>query len=146
MNRLAEPILRALDAIEPAPVTRFIGAYQSWLHQLQHRKATPLAWKFIRSRLSQVAVEMLFVAGLLIFSHQLLVQLEQSIVATWVSADVLGIAYWSALGLVVLIPLFAVWRNRGALAAIAAEAWHVPALPRRFVAASLKTAAAIALG
>lgn len=146
MNRFADPILRGLEAIEPAALTRFITAYQSWLHHLQHRGATPLAWKLIRGRLVQVAVEMLFVAGLLIFSHQLLVQLEASVIATWVSTDALRLVYWSALGLLVLIPLFAVWRNVGALAAITADAWHVHALPPRFVETSLKTAAAIALG
>lgn len=146
MNRFADPILRGLDAIEPAPVTRFIAAYQTWLHQLQQRKATPMVWKFIRGRVVQVAIEMLFVAGLLIFSHQLLLRVEASVIATWVSADVLGIGYWSALGLVILVPLFAVWRNLGALATIAADAWRVPALPPRFVEATLKTAAAIALG
>lgn len=146
MNRFADPILRGLDAIEPAPVTRFIAAYQSWLHHVQRRDATPLAWKFIRSRLAQVAVEVLFVAGLLIFSHPLLVRLEASILATWLRADVLRIVYWTALGLLVLVPLFAVWRNIGALAAIAADAWRVHALPARFVETSLKTAVAIALG
>ena len=146
MNRFAEPILNGLEAIEPPPFTRFVAAYQSWLHQLQNRDATPLAWKLIRGRLVQVAVEILFVAGLLIFSHQLLVRFEASIIATWLSADVLRVVYWSALGLLVLIPLFAVWRNLGALAEIAADAWHVHALPARFVETSLKVTAAIALG
>ncbi len=145
MNRFADPILRGLEAIEPAPFTRFIAAYQSWLHQLQGRDATPLAWKLIRGRLAQVAVEILLVAGLLIFSHQLLVRLEASIVATWVGLELLRTIYWSALGLLVLIPLFAVWRNLGALAAIAADAWQVHALSARFVETSLKAVAAIAL-
>jgi CPA2 family monovalent cation:H+ antiporter-2 len=146
MNRFAEPILRGLDAIEPAPLTRFITAYQSWLHHLQDRDAAPLAWKLIRSRLVQVAVEMLFVAGLLIFSHQLLVRIENSVIATWLSTDVLQIVYWSGLGLLVLIPLFAVWRNIGAIAAIVADGWHVHALPPRFVESTLKVAAGIVLG
>ncbi len=146
MNRFSEPILRGLDAIEPAVLTRFIAAYQSWLQEVQHRKASPMAWRFIRRRLVQVAVEMLLIAGLLIFSHQLFVHLENSVVATWLSGTVLRIGYWSALGVVVLVPLFAVWRNLGALATIAAEGWHVPALPPRFVEVSLKTAAAIGLG
>jgi CPA2 family monovalent cation:H+ antiporter-2 len=146
MNRFAEPILRGLEAVEPAPMTGFIAAYQSWLQQLQHSKAAPLAWKLIRSRLVQVAVEMLFVAGLLIFSHQLLVHLEASVVATWIGTEVLRIVYWSTLGVLVLIPLFAVWRNLGAFAAIVADAWHVQALSPRFVETGLKTAAAIALG
>lgn len=146
MNRFADPILRGLEAIEPAPLTRFMTAYQSWLHQLQGRDMASLAWKLIRGRLVQVAVEILFVGGLLIFSHQLLVRVEQSIIATWLSTDLLRIVYWSGLGLLVLIPLFAVWRNLGALAAIAAEAWQVPALPPRFVETILKMTAAIALG
>ena len=89
---------------------------------------------------------MLFIGGLLIFSHQLLVRVEQSVIATWLSLDVLRMTYWSALGFVVLIPLFAVWRNLSALAAIAADAWQVRALPSRFIETSLKITAAIALG
>lgn len=146
MNRFADPILRGLEAIEPAPLTRFMAAYQSWLHQLQGRDRSPLALRLIRGRLVQVAVEILFVGGGLIFSHQLLVYVENSIIATWLSTDVLRVVYWSGLGLLVLIPLFAVWRNLGALAAIAAEAWHVQSLPPRFVETTLKMAAAIALG
>lgn len=146
MNRFAEPILRGLEAIEPAVVTRAMAAYQTWLHQLQHRKTKPLAWKFIRGRLVQVVVEMLFIAGLLIFSQPLLVQLEASVIATWLQADVLKIAYWVIVGMAVLIPLFAVWRNVGALAAIAADAWHLHGLPRSFIETSLKTAAGIGLG
>ena len=50
--------------------------------------------------------------------------LQASVIATWLPTDVLRIAYWAVLGTMVLIPLFAVWRNVGALAAIAADAWH----------------------
>lgn len=146
MNRFADPILRGLEFLEPAPVARFIAAYQSWLRQLQGRDMASLAWKLIRGRLVQVAVEILFVGGLLIFSHQLLVGVEHSIIATWLGTDVLRVAYWSSLGLLVLIPLFAAWRNLSALAAIAAEAWQVPALTPHFVATILKITAAIALG
>lgn len=146
MNRFAEPMLRGLEAVEPAVVARFMAAYQTWLEQLQHRKATPMAWKFIRARLVQVAVEMLFVVGVLIFSQSLLVRLEASVVASWFGAGLLRAIYWSVLGVIVLIPLFAVWRNVGALAAIAADAWRVHALPPRFVETVLKTAAAIAIG
>lgn len=146
MNRFADPILRGLEVLEPRPVTRFIAAYQTWLHQVQRRDSTPLVWKLVRSRLVQVAVEVLFVAGLLIFSHQLLTFLETSVVATWIRADVLRFAYWGALSLIVLVPLFAVWRNVGAMAAIVADAWRVHALPMRFVETTLKVVAAIALG
>lgn len=146
MNRFAEPILRGLEALEPAVVTRAMTAYQTWLHQLQHRKTMPLAWKFIRGRLIQIAVEVLFVAGLLIFSQRLLVNLEASVIATWLRADILRIGYWAIVGVVVLIPLFAAWRNVGALAALAADAWQQHALPGRFIEATLRTAAGIVLG
>lgn len=146
MNRFAAPIVRGLEAIEPAALTRFIVAYQNWLQHLRHRNATPLAWKLIRGRLAQVTLEMLFIAGLLVFSHQLLVRLEATVMASWFSLGALRVFYWSALGAVVLIPLFAVWRNIGALAAIGAEAWRVPALAPRVVETALKMTAAVALG
>ncbi|MBP8256387.1 MAG: sodium:proton exchanger, partial [Opitutaceae bacterium] len=146
LNRFAGPILRFLDAIEPAPVSRFIAAYQSWLHHVANRDAAPLAWKLIRSRLVQVAVEILFVAGVLIFSNPLLLRLEETMLASMLGINPLRIAYWIGIGLLVLIPLFAAWRNIGALAAIVAEAWHMPTLTPRFIRTSLRTAAAVALG
>ncbi|MBE7537410.1 MAG: cation:proton antiporter [Opitutaceae bacterium] len=146
LNRFADPILHFLNAIEPAPVARFIAAYQSWLHQLANRDTTPLAWKLIRSRLVQVAVEVLFVAGVLIFSLPLLHRLEETMLASMMGIKLLRIAYWIGIGLLVLIPLFAAWRNIGALAAIVAEAWHMPTLTPRFIRTSLQTAAAVALG
>ena len=90
------------------------GRSVGWGHRVASRVD---GVRVFRSRLAQVAVEILFVAGLLIFSHQLLVRLEASVIATWLSIDVLRVVYWFALGLLVLIPLFAVWRNLGALAA-----------------------------
>ncbi len=146
LNRFAGPILRFLDAVEPAPVSRFIAAYQSWLHHLANRDTTPLAWKLTRSRLVQVAVEILFVAGVLIFSQPLLLRLEQTMLASMLGITPLRIAYWIGIGLMVLIPLFAAWRNIGALAAIVAEAWHMPTLTPRFIRMSLQMAAAVALG
>lgn len=146
LNRFAEPILNGLEAIEPPFMRRFVVAYQSWLQHLQNRPPSAAAWKFIRPRLFQIVAEILFITGMLIFSHQLLVHVEQSIVATWLSADTLRIGFWSALGLFVLVPLFAVWRNIAALSAIMAEAWQMPALPAGFLQTSLKMSAAIALG
>lgn len=146
LNRFADPILRGLEAIEPAAVTRFIAAYQSWLRQLQQRGVTALAWKFIRGRLIQVAVEMLVIAGMLIFSRQLLAAVEASVLANWIPAASLRLSFWGVLGLLVLIPLLALWRNIGALTVIVAEAWRVPALPKQFVETLLKTGAAIILG
>src|SRR5204863_6168307 len=87
-----------------------------------------------------------FITGMLIFSHQLLVHVEKSVVATWLSADALRIGFWSVLGLLVLIPLFAVWRNIAALSAIVAEAWQMQALPAQYIQTSLKMSAAVALG
>ena len=47
------------------------------------------------------------------------------------------------LGLLVLVPLFAVWRNISALSLIMAEAWQMHALPAGFLQTSLKMAAAV---
>ncbi len=146
LNRFADPILRGLEALEPAPVTRFITAYQSWLHQLANSNATPIVWKLIRGRIVQVVVELLFVTGLLIFSRPILTQLETSMLATGLDVGVLRTVYWILIGLLILIPLFAVWRNVGALAAIAADAWHMPMITSRFIESSLRTVTAVALG
>lgn len=146
LNRFAEPILRGLETIEPAVVERFFAAYQSWLHHVQQRKAPATAWKFIRGRLIQIGVEILFVTGLLIFSRPILLGLEKLFPETWLSLPTLRTIFWSAVGLLVLVPLVAIWRNISALSVIVAEAWQVHALPARFVEASLKAAAGIILG
>ena len=59
-----------------------------------------------------------FVFGYLLFhERRMLARLEASVGATWVRPGLLRMVYWSALGVLVLIPLFAVWRNLGAFAA-----------------------------
>ncbi|MBL9204939.1 MAG: cation:proton antiporter, partial [Opitutaceae bacterium] len=120
LNRHAEPVLRVLDAIEPSFVRRGLTAYREWLHQLGGFQGGQW-WQLSKGRLLQIALEMLFVTGLLIFSERLFRALQASGWVTGLSPGTLKIAFWSSMGLLVLIPLVAIWRNVSTLGLIFAE-------------------------
>lgn len=121
VNRNAPAILRLTDRFEPDWLQRALAAYQSWIKQVQTRRSMPLAWKLIRTRLLQVGLEMLLITGVLIFSRQLLRAMEGTALAERFESAVFTYIFWSVIGIVVLIPLVAIWRNVSASALIAAE-------------------------
>ncbi len=112
VNKRAESILKAADRIEPRWVTRALEAYSGWLKQIQSRQSAPRVWKLVRGRLIQVAVEMLLVTGLLIFSPQLLTAANGVFAASeWIEEAMLDYVFWGVIGLIVLVLLVAIWRN-----------------------------------
>ncbi|MDR0352448.1 MAG: cation:proton antiporter, partial [Opitutaceae bacterium] len=153
LNRYAEPILRFVDWIEPRPVKRAINAYHGWLQQLQARPAPVQAWAYVRGPLARVAIEMLFISGMLIFSVRILGALEESVVGAWLSKQapdyrVLDYVFWSVLATIVLIPTVAVWRNVSAMALILSE--HLGGagsrgVPARVIRTALKAIALLGL-
>lgn len=122
LNRYAEPILKFADMVEPRWVTKAITAYHGWLKQLQSRPPSTLAWKLLRGRAFHVALECMFVSGLLIFSKHILAWLGTTVVAEWLEGTTLHYVFWSVMAVLVLIPVVAIWRNVSAIALIAAEA------------------------
>ncbi|AHF89938.1 sodium/hydrogen exchanger [Opitutaceae bacterium TAV5] len=149
LNRYAEPILKFADWVEPRWVTRAITAYHGWLKQLQSRPSPALAWKLIRGRAFQVGIEVMFVSGLLIFSGQILAALEKSVVSEWLSERTFRYVFWSVIGIAVLVPLVAVWRNLSAMALILAEALGGTgsdrSLPKRVLEHGFKGAAGLGM-
>ncbi|MDR2981094.1 MAG: cation:proton antiporter [Puniceicoccales bacterium] len=156
INRFADPILALADKLEPKWISRATLAYHEWLKQLQNRPSKKIGWKLIRPRLFQIFVEMLLVSGILIFSGQILAAIEKRVLPTagepnsgwfsWLDSSLLETIYWSAIGFLVLVPLFALWRNVSATAMILAEQIESHLLPRKLVAHSVKAAAAIGIG
>ncbi|MDR2676276.1 MAG: cation:proton antiporter [Opitutaceae bacterium] len=121
LNRYAGPILRFVDWIEPRPVKRAIDVYHGWLQQLQSRPSPAPVWAHVRGPVCRVAIEMLFISGMLIFSERILEALEVSVVGTWLSKEAMDWAFWSVLAAIVLVPTVAVWRNVSAMALILSE-------------------------
>ncbi len=121
INRHADPILRLAEKIEPRWISRALEAYHGWFQQVQSQPTRSIAWKLIRGRLLQTAVELLFGTGVLIFSPQLLELLQENAGTFGIERQTLSWVFWSGIAILVLIPLVAVWRNLAAIAMIVGE-------------------------
>ena len=121
LTRRAGPIADFVLRRRPRWLVVVLESYQEWLEKVRDRRAGSMLWRLLRKRVIQIGVELLFVAGLLVFAEPM----EQALSA-WLGADWLfpggpRVLFWCALVGVALVPLFAVWRNVGAVALILAE-------------------------
>ncbi len=121
LTRKAEPIADLILRRQPRWLATVLTSYHDWLEKVRDRRAGSMLWKLTRKRVIQIVVELLFVAGLLVFAEPM----EQTLSA-WLGADWLfpggpRVLFWAGLVALALMPLFAVWRNVGALAMILAE-------------------------
>jgi CPA2 family monovalent cation:H+ antiporter-2 len=120
LMRGSGPIATFLLAREPRWMRDWLGAYRAWLERARERRRRNLLWQLSRKRIAQLAVGMLFVTGLIVFSGQLL-----DLTRSWAGQRRLNydieIAFWSVLVLVSLAPLVAIWRNLSAMALLFAE-------------------------
>lgn len=121
INRHAEPLLVWIEKHEPAWISRGLTLYHNWLAQLADLGGNQLWWQLSKKQLVQIILEALFVTGMILFSQTFLALVQQSPLAGLLSPLALSVTFWTVLGLVVLIPLFAIWRNITVLALIVAE-------------------------
>jgi CPA2 family monovalent cation:H+ antiporter-2 len=121
LTRRSEPIASALLRRRPRWLVDGLEAYQEWLERLGERRAGSLLWKLSRKRVIQITVELLFVAGLLVFAEPMEAALATYVGDGWLFPGGPTVVFWTLLVIVALVPLFAVWRNVGALALIVAE-------------------------
>lgn len=121
LNRHAEPLLVWIEHNEPAWVNRGLTIYHNWLAQLADLGSNQLWWQLSKKQLLQIILEALFVTGMILFSQTFLALVQRSALAEALTPLTLQISFWTVLGLVVLIPLFAIWRNITVLAMIIAE-------------------------
>ncbi len=107
--------------VAPAWMKALARLYRGWRVALAGFVSRSLLWKLSRKRLIQVGVEMVFVSGALFFAapvHQALTGwLEHFLRADWIEPALTG-----AMAIVLLVPVFAIWRNLEALSMIWAEA------------------------
>ncbi len=121
LAKRSEKIAGVLLQRMPRWLERGLEGYRAWLEALRERQAGSLLWKLSRKRVIQIAVELLFVAGLLVFAEPTAEALRGALGADWLFPGGPTIMFWCALVLVALMPLYAAWRNIGALALIVAE-------------------------
>lgn len=145
MSRHREAILRSVNRIEPRWVARSLEAYHEWFVQLRDRPSRAPLWTLLRPRLGQIAVELLFASGLLIFSEVLLNATTGAEVMRHFDTSTVSYVYWSCITILVLVPVAAIWRNCSALAMLMSEVWASHRLPRTVIERTLKAAVLLGL-
>jgi CPA2 family monovalent cation:H+ antiporter-2 len=118
----SDRLSRAIERAEPKFLKELIQLYHGALERIRQRHEGNAVWQLTKRRLRQVGLGFLFVTGLLAFSRTIYSALFGAFGAQLLLPYAWKIGYWVVLGLVALAPLFAVWRNLAALAAIYAEA------------------------
>jgi monovalent cation:H+ antiporter-2, CPA2 family len=147
VNRHADRIVRGIEWLHPRWMLNGLQAYHGWLQQLQRHSAEPMTQKVVRRRFIQIAVEMLFVSGLLIFSPQLQAMLGNLLAFEWIERTMLGYGFWAAVGLLALVLLLAIWRNVVVIAMVTAQGINKDALlPAGMIEQAIRTIAAFLLG
>lgn len=116
LTRNSDAIAGAVLARQPRWLEVSLQYYQDWLERMRARQKRNLLWQLSRKRFIQIGVEVLFVTGLLAFAQPLLGMLERRVGDDWLFPGGPSVLFWTALGLVIILPLLAVWRNIGALA------------------------------
>ena len=116
-ERIAERVLRS----QPRWFGAWLGYYHDWLERFKREQKRSPLWQLSRKRFVQIAIEILAVSGLLVFSGQIFTVVERWLGRDWGFAHAPEIFFWTALSLVLLAPLVAIWRNCSALALLYAQ-------------------------
>ncbi len=120
--RKSEAIADFTVARQPRWVMVWLRYYHGRIERLQARQRRNRLWQLSRKRFLQVGLEVLLVSGLLVFSGEMLVALQQWVGPDWLFPNGPEVIFWAGLCLVLLAPLVAIWRNISALALLYAQA------------------------
>ncbi len=121
LARRSETLSEWVEARQPGWLTAWLKSYQEWLERLRLRGARNMLWQLARKRLIQIGVEIFLVTGLLAFSGPLQELTLRTLPPDWPFAGGPLVLFWSALGLLVLAPVVAIWRNLAALAMLVSQ-------------------------
>lgn len=121
LTRRSDQVATKLLAVRPRWLVDALDAYHGWLERLRERQRGSVLWKLSRKRIIQIGVELLFVAGLLVFAGPMERKLTEWVGPDWLFKNGPAYLFWLGLVAVVTMPLYAAWRNLGALAMIVAE-------------------------
>lgn len=116
-GRLSEAIARR----QPAWFEAWLAYYARLLEGLQHMQKKSVLWQLSRKRLIQIALEMLLVTGLFIFSEQMFALVRDYLPVHSSFPRGAELLFWSVLVLVALAPLVAIWRNLSAMSLLIAQ-------------------------
>jgi CPA2 family monovalent cation:H+ antiporter-2 len=121
LTRRSEAISDWVAARQPGWLAGLEGFYHRWLQRMQQRERQSLLWQMSKTRFMQIAIEILLVTGLFVFSEQVfgLVRDYLPVHSRFPSGAL--ILFWSVLILLALAPLVAIWRNTSALSLLYAQ-------------------------
>ncbi|MCC5875882.1 MAG: cation:proton antiporter, partial [Candidatus Sumerlaeia bacterium] len=120
--RRSETISRGIEGAIPATIHRGIETYHQWLENLHAHQNRSLAWKLILPRLIQTVVLLLLVGGLLALTSPIYGLMRRGVGENLLFPNGTMILLIIAVGLFLLPPVVAIWRNVSALSMIVAEA------------------------
>lgn len=121
LTRRADLLGERIEARLPRWLENWLAYYRGWLERMQARQKRNILWQLGRRRVVQIAVEVLLVTGMLVFAESLLRVLLPFIPGERFFPEAPRVLFWSGLVVLVVIPVFAIWRNVSALAMLLAE-------------------------
>lgn len=110
-----------VDDRQPKWLDNWLSYYRTWLERMQALQKSNLLWQLSRKRVIQIVVEVLVVTGLLVFAESLLDALLPFIPGKDLFPLAPHVLFWCGLVVVVVAPLFAIWRNISVIALLLAE-------------------------
>ncbi|MSU46222.1 MAG: sodium:proton exchanger [Lacunisphaera sp.] len=121
LTRRSEAISNWVVTRQPRWLGDWEGYYHRWLDRMQQRERKNIMWQLSKKRFMQIGVEMLLVTGLLVFSEQVFALVSDYLPAQSNFPRGAELIFWSALALIALAPLVAIWRNISALSLLYAQ-------------------------
>ena len=121
LTKHSERISVSTLSMRPGWLRVWHGSYYTWIERLRMRGKRNRLWQLSKKRLIQIGVEMLLVTGLLVFSEPLYALMEKRLGHNWLFPHGPTVLFWTAMTLVLLAPLVAIWRNVSALCLLYAQ-------------------------
>lgn len=129
LTTLASPLLaRRAEAIsdwvasrQPTWLVGLESYYHRLLDRMQQRERKSRLWQLSKKRFIQIGVEILLVTGLIVFSEQMFGLVRDYLPVHSRFPRGAEVVFWSALVLLALAPVVAIWRNISALSLLYAQ-------------------------
>jgi CPA2 family monovalent cation:H+ antiporter-2 len=118
----SENLAAYFAARQPRWLRDWVRYYHGRLDRLLARQRRNRLWQLSRKRFIQVGVEVMLVSGVMIFSGQMFTVVERWLGRNWLFPGAPELVFWTALSLILLAPVVAIWRNLSALALIYSQA------------------------
>lgn len=124
INRNAAPLLRLVEAGEPAWLRHTLEVYHGWLRQLAAAPGNRVWWQQGRRDVAKFVIEILIVTGLLLFAETIFHALARSSLVASLEGPTFRLVFWITLGVVILLPLAGMARSIESLARVITASLH----------------------